>query len=48
MPRVRIPGTCWEGERPRQPRIQIDDAARRTVPALDAEPCSVIEIVDPD
>lgn len=42
------PGTYWETELPPFPRIQIDAAARRTLPALDAEPGSVIEIVEPD
>jgi nucleoside-diphosphate-sugar epimerase len=30
------PGTYFEDEPPSHPRIQIDEAARRTVPALDA------------
>ena len=40
------PGTYWEDETPPDPRIQIDDAARRTLPALEAEPGSVLEVVD--
>lgn len=39
------PGTYHEGERPPQPRIQIDEAARRTVESLDAS-SGVIEIVE--
>lgn len=39
------PGTYHEGARPPQPRIQIDEAARRTVEALDAS-SGVIEIVE--
>jgi hypothetical protein len=37
------PGTYSENELPAAPRVQIDDAARRTVEALDA-PSGVIEI----
>ena len=39
-------GTYHEGEKPEPPRIQIDDAASRTVAALD-EPSGVVEIVEP-
>ena len=39
------PGTYHEREKPEPPCIQIDDAARRTVAALD-QPSGVIEIVD--
>ena len=42
------PGTYWETEVPPPPRIHIDEAARRTVAALDAEPAAVIEVVEPD
>jgi nucleoside-diphosphate-sugar epimerase len=42
------PGTYWETEVPPPPRIHIDEAARRTVGALDAEPAAVIEVVEPD
>jgi len=42
------PGTYWETEVPPPPRIHIDEAARRTVAALDAEPPAVIEVVEPD
>jgi nucleoside-diphosphate-sugar epimerase len=31
------PGTYYETELPTPPRVHVDDAARRTVPALDAE-----------
>lgn len=30
------PGTYWDDELPPLPRVQIDEAARQTVPALDA------------
>ena len=40
------PGTYWDGELPRPPRIQIDDAARRTLGTLDAE-SGIVTIVDP-
>ena len=30
------PGTYWEAELPPMPRVHIDEAARQTVPALDA------------
>jgi nucleoside-diphosphate-sugar epimerase len=40
------PGTYWEDEKPEPPRVDVDEAARRTVPTLDAEPGSVVEIVD--
>ena len=32
------PGTYYEGDPPEPPRIHIDDAARRTMPALDMAP----------
>lgn len=32
------PGTYFEDEEPPPPRIHVDEAARRTVPALDAPP----------
>jgi nucleoside-diphosphate-sugar epimerase len=40
------PGTFYEHELPSQPRIHVDDAARATVPLLDA-PSGVLSIVDP-
>ncbi|HTP20580.1 MAG TPA: NAD(P)H-binding protein [Solirubrobacteraceae bacterium] len=39
------PGTYFETEKPSPPRIQIDDAARRTVPILDA-PGGIVEVVE--
>jgi nucleoside-diphosphate-sugar epimerase len=39
------PGTYFETETPPPPRIQIDDAARRTVPVLDAPP-GIVEVVE--
>lgn len=39
------PGTWYEAELPRPPRIRIDAAARRTVAALEA-PSGVVEIVE--
>jgi nucleoside-diphosphate-sugar epimerase len=39
------PGTFYETDRPDPPRIQIDDAARRTVPILDV-PAGIVELVE--
>jgi hypothetical protein len=39
------PGTYYEDEPPEQPRIEIDEAARRTLSALEA-PCGVILVTD--
>ena len=39
------PGTYFETEQPAPPRIQIDDAARRTAQILDA-PTGIAEIVE--
>jgi nucleoside-diphosphate-sugar epimerase len=39
------PGTYYEDEPAPAPRIQIDEAARRTLPALDA-PAGILTIVD--
>jgi nucleoside-diphosphate-sugar epimerase len=39
------PGTYFEDEEPSPPRIHVDEAARRTVPALDA-PSGVILITE--
>ncbi|MGZ6544016.1 MAG: NAD-dependent epimerase/dehydratase family protein [Actinomycetota bacterium] len=39
------PGTYFEDEEPTPPRIHVDEAARRTVPALDAAP-GVILVAD--
>ena len=40
------PGTFSESELPPEPRIQIDTAARRTLPALNAAPGSVLTVVE--
>lgn len=40
------PDTWYPDELPPAPRVQIDDAARRTVEALDAPAGSILEIVD--
>jgi nucleoside-diphosphate-sugar epimerase len=42
------PGTWYEGRLPPEPRIHIDEAARRTVEALDAPRGSVLALVDAD
>jgi hypothetical protein len=39
------PGTYFETEKPSPPRIQIDEAARRTVPILDSPP-GIAEVVE--
>jgi nucleoside-diphosphate-sugar epimerase len=39
------PGTYYEGEKPEPPRIHVDEAARRTVPALDA-PSGIVELTE--
>jgi uncharacterized protein YbjT (DUF2867 family) len=42
------PGTWYESDQlPAPPRIHIDEAARRTVDALDAPPGTILEIVEP-
>jgi hypothetical protein len=38
------PDTFYPDERPAPPRVQIDEAARRTIPALDAVPKSILVI----
>lgn len=43
--RLYGPGTYYEREKPEPPRVHVDEAARRTVPALDA-PSGIIEITD--
>ena len=40
------PGTYHEGQRPSPPRVHVDEAARRTVEALEAR-AGVLEILDP-
>ena len=39
------PGTYFEDEEPTPPRIHVDEAARRTLPALDA-PAGLILITE--
>jgi NAD(P)-dependent dehydrogenase (short-subunit alcohol dehydrogenase family) len=39
------PGTFYEHEKPSPPRISVDDAARRTMPVLDA-PSGIVELVE--
>ena len=39
------PGTYFETETPSPPRTQVDEAARRTVPILDAPP-GIVEVVE--
>ena len=41
------PGTYYEDKKPEPPRVQVDEAARLTLPALDA-PSGVIEVKDWD
>jgi D-arabinose 1-dehydrogenase-like Zn-dependent alcohol dehydrogenase len=43
--RIYGPGTYYEDRLPEHPRIHVDEAAQRTVPALDA-PSGVYELVD--
>src|SRR2546430_712993 len=43
--RLYGPGTYYEDEKPEPPRIHVDEAARRPVPALDA-PSGVVEATD--
>jgi nucleoside-diphosphate-sugar epimerase len=43
--RLYGPGTYYEHKKPEPPRVQVDEAARRTVPALDA-PSGIIEVTD--
>jgi nucleoside-diphosphate-sugar epimerase len=38
------PGTYFESEKPSEPRIHVVEAARRTVPALDAAPGTVLTV----
>lgn len=39
------PGTYFETDKPDPPRIDVDEAARRTVPILDAPP-GIVELVE--
>ncbi len=41
------PGTYFQADLPAHPRIHVDDAARRTVPLLEAEP-GVVVLADPE
>jgi nucleoside-diphosphate-sugar epimerase len=43
--RLYGPGTYYEHEKPEPPRVHVDEAARRTVPALDAT-SGVVEVTD--
>ena len=43
--RLYGPGTYYETEKPEPPRVQVDEAARRTVSALDAA-SGIVEVVD--
>lgn len=43
--RLYGPGTYYEDERPEPPRIHVDEAARRTVPTLDAA-SGIVEVTD--
>jgi uncharacterized protein YbjT (DUF2867 family) len=43
--RLYGPGTYYEAEKPEPPRVHVDDAARRTVPALCA-PSEILEVTD--
>lgn len=42
--RLYGPGTYYEHEKPEPPRVHVDEAARRTVPALDAT-AGVVEVI---
>jgi nucleoside-diphosphate-sugar epimerase len=43
--RLYGPGTYYEEEKPEPPRVHVDEAARRTVPALDAA-SGIVEVTD--
>jgi nucleoside-diphosphate-sugar epimerase len=43
--RLYGPGTYYEDDVPEPPRIHVDEAARRTVPALDAE-SGIVELTE--
>ncbi len=43
--RLYGPGTYYESDKPEPPRIHVDEAARRTVPALDAA-SGIIDVKD--
>ena len=40
------PGTFNETDLPPEPRVHIDTAARRTLPALNADPSSTLTVVE--
>jgi hypothetical protein len=40
------PGTFYETDLPPEPRVHIDTAARRTMPALNAAASSVVTVVE--
>ena len=40
------PGTYYEGEPPSPPRVQIDEAARRTAQALNTPGGAILTILD--
>jgi nucleoside-diphosphate-sugar epimerase len=43
--RLYGPGTYYENEKPEPPRVHVDEAARRTVPALSAT-SGILEVTD--
>ena len=43
--RLYGPGTYYENEKPEPPRVHVDEAARQSVPALDA-PSGIVEVTD--
>jgi nucleoside-diphosphate-sugar epimerase len=43
--RLYGPGTYYEDEKPEPPRVHVDEAARRTVPALSAA-SGIVEVTD--
>jgi nucleoside-diphosphate-sugar epimerase len=43
--RLYGPGTYYQAEKPEPPRVHVDEAARQTVPALDASP-GIVEVID--
>jgi nucleoside-diphosphate-sugar epimerase len=44
--RLYGPDTFYQADKPDPPRIQVDEAARRTIPALDAAPGQLVSIVE--
>jgi uncharacterized protein YbjT (DUF2867 family) len=43
--RLYGPGTYYEGKKPEVPRVHVDEAARRTLAALDA-PSGIVEVAE--